>query len=74
MDGEMSTYYTIWINQLATRDAAVERMAIMAVAVVLAWVLAESQYRAGWKWMRPVYVAGGLVMYLVTILVAVRGG
>lgn len=62
----MSTYYLAWIQSLSTRDMAVERLAIMAVAVVLAWVLADRQE----PWIRQLYYLGGLFLYAMTVAVA----
>lgn len=68
----MSTFYYLWVERLAQRDMYIEQMAFLAVAIVAVWC-AVDVWPPSWQvWIKAAYRVGGLVLFALTVAVAIR--
>ena len=66
----MSSYMVLWNQAMATRDADVVKLSVMALAIVVTWSLVDLAPVRIQKWLRRVYIGGGLILYAVTVILA----
>lgn len=65
----MSDRYYRWLEMMDQRDAILVPLAIIAIALVLAWILID--YITPPAWQRPVkllYMFGGVVLYILAVI------
>ncbi len=69
----MTPRYDAYLQAIANRDATYMQLALIALALVAAWCLISLMPKQFQGWVRKVYLVGGMVLYLITILVTVGG-
>lgn len=65
---EPSTYMLLWNQTMATRDANVVSLALMAMAIVVTWLLMDIAPKGLSQALYYAYIAGGLGLYAFTIV------
>jgi thiol:disulfide interchange protein len=72
----MDPRYKALLQAMADRDATLAVLAVIAISLVAAWViLGRLPIKPAWSAaLQKIYMAGGIVLYLVTIAVSVFGG
>jgi len=62
--------HAAWQLALAQRDLTLTQLANIAAALVLAWVLLDYLPPREARWLRRLYLLGGLPLFLVTLFVS----
>jgi|GEM_PF-3563737 len=72
----MTPRYFYWLAMQAERDAALSRLALIALGLVIAWEFLYLAPPALSKFLRPIYLFGGAILYLsgIGIVYVNRGG
>jgi len=60
----MTDKYFYWLSSQAARDATLWKLALLALGLVAAWELLRYVPPGVARWLRPLYLAGGLALYL----------
>ncbi len=64
----MNPHYLAWLEALANRDQTLVMLAGLAVALVAAWVwLVIIPVRIR-RFLEPIYMVGGLMLYIVLLI------
>ena len=69
----MCSYFTLWTETLLARDVNMENMAIMAASIIIGWDMLRLLPVRWQPWMRRFYTIGGLGLFLLTVLISLRG-
>ena len=69
----MCSYFKLWTETLLARDLNMENMAIMAASIIIGWDMVRL-FPVRWQpWLRKFYMISGLVLFLLTVLISLRG-
>lgn len=65
----MTEKYTYYVFQQAQRDQTLWTLALLALCLVAAWELLAFAPPHLARWLRPLYLAGGAVLYLAGLII-----